>query len=75
MLDFDEAIGHAHDALADARVTTKLFKQVIDEAFHTSPRAQEIRQRWGTSGPAQTSVTKKCPELGDLLLKLRAEGK
>lgn len=73
--DFDETTGHAHDALADARMTAKLLKQVIDGEFHVSPRAREIRQRWGTGAPAQTSVSKKCPELGDLLLKLRAEGK
>ena len=71
---FDESIGHAHSALADARVTAKLLKQVIDGDYRVSPNAQEIRQRWGIGERAQTRVSRKCPELSDLLLQLKAEG-
>lgn len=72
---FDESTGHAHSALADARVTARLLKQVIDGEYRVGPRAQEVRQRWGMGGRAQTRLSKKCPELGDLLLKLKAEGR
>lgn len=74
-IDFDESTGHAHSALADARVTAKLLKQVIDGDYRVSPNAQGIRQRWGMGERAQTRVSGKCPELSDLLLKLKAEGK
>lgn len=46
-IDFDESTGHAHSALADACVTAKLLKQVMDGDYRVSPRAQEVRQRWG----------------------------
>lgn len=46
-IEFDESTGHAHSALADARVTAKLLKQVMDGDYRVSPRAQEVRQRWG----------------------------
>ena len=29
-IEFDESTGHAHSALADARVTAKLLKQMMD---------------------------------------------
>ena len=74
-IDFDESTGHAHSALADARVTAKLLKRVMDGDYHVSPRAQEIRQRWGMGERAQTRLSKKCPELSELLLKLKAEGR
>lgn len=74
-VDFDESTGHAHSALADARVTAKLLRQVIDGDYRVSPRAQEIRQRWGMGERAQARLSKKCPELSDLLLKLQAEGR
>lgn len=74
-IDFDESTGHAHSALADARVTAKLLKQVIDGDYRVSPNAQEIRQRWGMGERAQTRVSSKCPELSDLLPKLKAEGR
>lgn len=74
-IDFDESTGHAHSALADARVTARLLKQVMDGDYCVSPRAQEVRQRWGMGERAQTRLYKKCPELGELLLKLRAEGR
>ena len=74
-IDFDESTGHAHSALADARVTAKLLKQVIDGDYRVSPGAQEIRHRWGMGERAQTRVSSKCPGLGDLLLKLKAEGR
>ena len=74
-VDFDESTGHAHSALADARVTAKLLKQVIDGNYRVSPNAQEIRQRWGIGERAQTRVSRKCPELSDLLLQLKAEGR
>ena len=73
--EFDESTGHAHSALADARVTAKLLKQMMDGNYHVSPRAQEIRQRWGMGERAQTCLSSKCPELGDLLLRLKAEGR
>ena len=72
-IDFDKSTGHAHSALADARVTAKLLKQVMDGDYHVSPSAQEIRQRWGMGERAQTPLSSKCPELSDLLLKLKAE--
>lgn len=72
-VDFDESTGHAHSALADARVTARLLKQVIDGSYHVSPRAQVIRQRWGMGERTQTRLSSKCPELSDLLLKLKAE--
>lgn len=74
-IDFDESTGHAHSALADARVTAKLLKQMMEGDYHVSPHAQEIRQRWGMGERAQTRLSSKCPELGDLLLKLKAEGR
>ena len=74
-VDFDESTGHAHSALADARVTAKLLKQVIDGGYRVSPSAQEIRQRWGMGERAQTRLSSKCPELSDLLLRLKAEGR
>ena len=74
-IEFDESTGHAHSALADARVTAKLLKQAMDGEYRVSPRAQEVRQRWGMGERAQTRLSKKCPELGDLLLKLKAEGR
>lgn len=73
-IEFDELTGHAHSALADARVTAKLRKQMMEGDYHVSPRAQEVRQRWGMGERAQTRLSSKCPELGDLLLKLKAEG-
>lgn len=74
-IDFDESTGRAHGALADARVTARLLKQVMDGGYRVSPRAQEIRQRWEMGERAQTRLSSKCPELGDLLLKLKAEGR
>ena len=74
-IEFDESTGHAHGALADARVTAKLLKQVIDGGYRVSPRAREVRQRWGIGERAQTRLSGKCPELDDLLLKLKAEGR
>ena len=74
-IEFDESTGHAHSALADARVTAKLLKQMMEGDYHVSPRAQEIRQRWGMGERAQARLSNKCPELGDLLLKLKAEGR
>ena len=73
-IEFDESTGHAHSALADARVTAKLLKQMMDGDYRVSPRAQEVRQRWGMGERAQTRLSSKCSELGDLLLKLKAEG-
>lgn len=46
-IEFDESTGHAHSALADARVTAKLLKQMMEGNYHVSPCAQEVRQRWG----------------------------
>lgn len=74
-IEFDESTGHAHSALADARVTAKLLKQMMDGDYRVSPHAQEIRQRWGMGERAQTRLSSRCPELGDLLLKLKAEGR
>ena len=74
-IEFDESTGHAHSVLADARVTARLLKQVIDGEYHVGPRAQEVRQRWGMGERAQTRLSKKCPELSELLLKLKAEGR
>ena len=74
-IDFDESTGHAHSALADARVTSRLLKQVMNGDYRVSPRAQEVRQRWGMGERAQTRLSSKCPELSDLLLKLQAEGR
>ena len=74
-IEFDESTGHAHGALADARVTAKLLKQVMDRDYRVSPRAREVRQRWGMGERPQTRLPNKCPELGDLLLKLKAAGR
>ena len=74
-IEFDESTGHAHSALADARVTAKLLKQMMDGDYRVSPRAQEVRQRWGMGERARMRLSSKCPELGDLLLKLKAEGR
>lgn len=73
-IDFDESTSHAHSALADARVTAKLLKQVMGGDYRVSPCAQEVRQRWGMGERAQTRLSSKCPELSELLLKLKAEG-
>lgn len=74
-IEFDESTGHAHSALVDARMTAKLLKQVMDGDYRVSPRAQEVRQRWGMGERAQTRLSSRCPELGDLLQKLKAEGR
>ena len=74
-IEFDESTDHAHSALADVRVTAKLLKQMMEGNYHVSPHAQEIRQRWGTGARARTLLSSKCPELGGLLLKLKAEGR
>lgn len=74
-IEFDESTGHAHSALADARVTAKLLKQVMDGDYRVGPCAQEVRQRWRMGDRAQMRLSNKCPELGDLLLKLKAEGR
>lgn len=74
-IEFDDSTGHAHSALADARVTSKLLGRVMDGDYCVSPRAWEVRQRWGMGERPQTRLSKKCPELGDLLLKLKAEGR
>lgn len=74
-VDFDESTGHAHSALADARVTAKLLKRVVDGDYRVSPRAQEVRQRWGMGERDQTRLSSKCPELSGLLLQLKAEGR
>ena len=74
-IEFDESTGHAHSALADARVTARLLKRVMDGDYRVSPRAQEIRRRWGMGERAQTRLSSKCPELSDLLLRLKAEGR
>ena len=60
-IDFDESTGHARSALADARVTARLLKQVMDGDYRVNPRAQEIRQRWGMGERAQTRLSSKCP--------------
>ena len=73
-IEFDESTGHAHSALADARVTAKLLKQVMDEDYHVSPRARRSASGGGWAID-QTCLSSKCPELGDLLLKLKAEGR
>ena len=67
-IEFDESTGHAHSA-------AKLLKQMMEGDYHVSPRAQEVRQRWGMGERAQTRLSSKCPELGGLLLKLKAEGR
>ena len=74
-IEFDESTGHAHSALADARVTAKLLKQMMDGDYRVSPHAQEVRQRWGMGARPQTRLSSKCPELRDLLLRLKAEGR
>ena len=74
-IDFDESTGHAHSALADVRVTAKLLKQVMDGDYRVNPRSQEIRQRWGMGERAQMRLSSKRPELSDLLLRLKAEGR
>lgn len=51
------------------------YTSIMDVGSHVSPHAQEIRQRWGMGERAQTRLSSKCPELGDLLLKLKAEGR
>ena len=57
------------------RVTAKLLKQMMEGDYHVSPRAQEVRRRWGMGERPQTRLSSKCPELSDLLLKLKAEGR
>ncbi len=73
-IEFDESTGHAHSALADARVTAKLLKQMMGGDYRVSPRAQEVRQRWGMGERARMRLSDKCPGSSDLLLKLKAEG-
>lgn len=74
-IEFDDSTGHAHSALADARVTSKLLGRVMDGDYRVSLCAQEVRQRWGMGERPQTRLSSKCPELNDLLLKLKAEGR
>lgn len=51
------------------------YTSIMDGGYHVSPRAQEVRQRWGMGERAQTRLSSKRPELSDLLLKLKAEGR
>lgn len=60
-IEFDESTGHAHSALADARVTAKLLKQVMDGDYHVSPCAQEIRQRWGWASEPRRAFLASAP--------------
>ena len=66
------------DALTRAggpMLTAKLLKQMMDGDYRVSPHAQEVRQRWGMGERPQTRLSSKCPELRDLLLRLKAEGR
>ena len=74
-IEFDESTGHAHSALADARVTAKLLKQMMEGDYHVSPRAGKSANGGGVGERPQTRLSNKCSELGDLLLKLKAEGR
>ena len=60
-VDFDESTGHAHSALADARVTARLLKQVMDGDYRVSPRVQEIRQRWGDGRASSDAPLQQVP--------------
>lgn len=75
-IDFDESTGHTHSALADARVTAKLLKQVMDGGLsRESARPGDPPAMGGMGECAQTRLSSKCPELSDLLLKLKVEGR
>lgn len=63
-IEFDESTGHAHSALADARVTAKLLKQVMDGGYRVSPHAQEIRQRWGGGRASPDAPFQQVPRAG-----------
>ena len=63
-IEFDESTGHAHSALADARVTAKLLKQMMDGDYRVSPRAQEVRQRWGDGRASLDAPFQQVPRAG-----------
>lgn len=60
-IEFDESTGHVHSALADARVTAKLLKQVMNGDYHVSPCAQEIRQPWGDRRASPDAPLQQVP--------------
>lgn len=63
-IEFDESTGHAHSALADARVTAKLLKQVMDGGYRVSPHVQEVRQRWGGGRASPDAPFQQVPRAG-----------
>ena len=63
-IEFDESAGRAHSALADARVTAKLLKQMMDGEYRVSPRAQEVRQRWGDGRASPDVPFQQVPRAG-----------
>ena len=65
----------SRDETASSDLSACLSKWAPDGDYRVSPRAQEIRQRWGMGERAQTRLSSKCPELSELLLKLKAEGR
>lgn len=73
-IEFDESTGHAHSALADARVTAKLLKQMMEGDYHVSPRAQEVRQRWGDRRATPDAPFQQVPRAGRPAAKAEGGG-
>lgn len=73
-IEFDESTGHAHSALADARVTVKLLKQMMEGDYHVSPRAQEVRQRWGDRRATPDAPFQQVPRAGRPAAKAEGGG-
>lgn len=74
-IEFDESTGHAHSALADARVTAKLLKQMMDGEYRVSPRAQEVRQRWGDGRASPDAPFQQVPRAGRPAAEAEVGGK
>ena len=60
-IEFDESTGHAHSALADARVTAKLLKQVMDGDYRVSPRAVKSASGGGWASELRRAFLASAP--------------
>ena len=75
-IEFDELTGHAHSALADARVTRQVAQAGDGRGLsRESACPGRSASGGGWASEPRHAFPAKCPELGDLLLKLKAEGR
>lgn len=63
-IEFDESTGHAHSALADARVTAKLLKQMMEGDYHVSPRGPGSPPTVGDGRASSDAPFQQVPRAG-----------